>query len=103
MINAKSTQIILRKLGKANCSKCTILGFMLNGANEELSELDVSVVDHDIEKEPDILKKYNKPSNPISSVPVLIVERNGLEVTRINGICNMEELFEIIEDAKLTK
>lgn len=73
---------------------------MLAEEAQELAAQNVVIIEHDIDNEPEILAKYDKPTKPITGVPVLIFERNGVEMARINGICNIADVYGAIEQAK---
>lgn len=99
MNNANSTQIEIHKLSKPGCRPCQVIGYALAAEAEELAKLNAVVIEHDITEEPEILEKYSK-KQPITGVPVLIFERNGMEMTRLNGMVNIREVFDAIEFAK---
>lgn len=66
------------------CGPCKVL------TNNILSQVDLSgveLVEVDAEKEIDLATKYK-----IQSVPVLVFEKDGVEVDRINGIVPAETI-----------
>jgi len=89
------TQIKIRKLSKPNCRPCQVLGYALAEEMTELEALGATVIEHDITQETELVDKYK-----ITSVPVLIFERNGIEMARINGICNITEVFDAVKQAR---
>ncbi|MCY9546814.1 thioredoxin family protein [Lysinibacillus xylanilyticus] len=89
------TQIEIRKLSKPNCRSCQVLGYALAEEMTELEALGATVVEHDITQEPELVDKYK-----ITSIPVLIFERNSIEMARINGICNITEVFDAVKQAR---
>lgn len=92
------TQITIRKLSKPNCRPCQVLGYALAEEMTELEALGVTVINHDITQETELIDQYK-----ITSVPVMIFERNGMEMARINGICNITEVFDAVKQAREAK
>lgn len=90
--------IIIRKLSKANCRPCAALSYALNDIEAKLTEANAAVSEHDIDVEFGLIRKYG-----ITSVPVLIFERNGAEITRLNGMVSPEEILDAVEHAKAAR
>ncbi len=88
-------KIIIRKLSRPGCRPCAILSNYLNEIKSEIAEAGAVVSEHDVMTERALLEKYE-----ITSVPVLIFERNGVEVARLNGLANPQEVIDAIEHAK---
>lgn len=94
-------EITIRKLGKPGCRPCAILAYGIASITGKLMEEHATVIEHDIEAEPEILAKYNTKKNPISGDnPVLIFERNGQEITRLNGLVSADEIVDAVDYAK---
>lgn len=94
----KPTAIIIRKLSRVNCRPCAVLTYALNEMSEQLAQANAHVSEHDIDVEFGLIRKYG-----ITSVPVLIFERNGAEITRINGLASAEEIIDAVEYAKVAR
>jgi len=101
MTNAKelpTTPITIRVLSQPGCRPCQVIKYALDAEKAELSALKVEVVEHDVTVERELIVKYG-----IQSTPVLIFERNGLEMVRLSGMVNIREVYDAIEHAKLKK
>lgn len=96
--NTKPIAIIIRKLSKPNCRPCAALSYALADIDAQLTEANVYVTEHDIEVENALIRKYG-----ITSVPVLIFERSGAEITRLNGMVSTEEILDAVEYAKVAR
>jgi thioredoxin 1 len=88
--------ITIKKFSKKDCRPCQAL-------SNYLGEIDLYIAgatleNIDIEESPEVIDKYG-----LSSVPVLVMERNGVEVGRIVGLVGTEEIVEAIEFAKVAK
>jgi thioredoxin 1 len=88
--------ITIKKFSKKDCRPCQAL-------SNYLGEIDLFIVgatleNIDIEESPEVIDKYG-----LTSVPVLVMERNGVEVGRIVGLVGTEEIIEAIEFAKVAK
>ncbi|AYA77375.1 hypothetical protein DOE78_19030 [Bacillus sp. Y1] len=84
------------KVSKANCRPCAVLANYLSEINFEAHNATLSEIN--IADDPSVIEKYG-----LTSVPVLVYERNGVEVHRINGLASVEEIVEAIEFAKRAK
>lgn len=89
------TNITIRKIKQNGCFPCEMLGATIEDMSADLEAQDVTVIEHNVSNEPEIGAKYN-----LMSVPVLIFERDGVEVHRNNGIMNREEILYRIKLAK---
>ncbi|WP_298833807.1 thioredoxin family protein [uncultured Planococcus sp.] len=89
------TQLTLRKISKPNCRPCAVLTNYLESIAVDLLALDVNVAEHDIADDPALVERYN-----LSSVPVLVLERNGYEVGRLNGLVSTTEILDAVKAAK---
>lgn len=84
------------KVSKPGCVPCKVLANYLSEIdfdkhNATLNEIDIT-------EQPELVDLYK-----LSSVPVLIYTRNGVEVHRINGLASVEEIVEAIEFARRAK
>lgn len=103
MTQANPIEITIRKLSKPNCRPCAILAYGIASITDKLTEEHATVIEHDIVAEPEILAKYDTKKNPISEPPVLIFERNGQEITRLNGLVSADEIVDAVDYAKVTR
>lgn len=88
--------VIIRKLSKPGCRPCQALTYALDSIREELAEHNATVSEHNVDVEVGLIRKYG-----ITSVPVLIMERNGAEITRLNGMVSAQEVIDAVEHAKV--
>lgn len=70
------------------CQPCKILSTML----KEIKLTGIELLEIDAEADAALAKQYG-----VQSVPVLIIEKDGQEVDRINGIVPLEEIEERIK------
>jgi len=91
-------EITIRKLSKPNCRPCAILAYGIASITDKLTEEHATVIEHDIVAEPELIDKYG-----ITGVPVLIFERNGQEITRLNGLVSADEIVDAVDYAKVTR
>ena len=91
----KPIAIIIRKLSRVNCRPCAVLGYALNEMTDQLTAANAVVSEHDIDVEFGLIRKYG-----ITSVPCLIFERNGAEITRLNGLVSAAEVMDAVQFAK---
>lgn len=90
--------IIIRKLSKPNCRPCAVLSYAMADIADQLTAANAVVSEHDIEVEHGLIDKYG-----ITGVPVLIFERNGIEVARLNGMVSATEVLDAVEYAKVIR
>jgi len=88
-------EITIRKLGRPGCRPCATLSYGIASITDKLTEEHATVIEHDIEAEPDLIERYG-----ITGVPVLIFERNGTEITRLNGLVSADEIVDAVDYAK---
>jgi thioredoxin 1 len=88
--------ITIKKFSKPNCRPCQALANYFGEI--DLFNAGATLVNIDIEEQPEVIEQYG-----LTSVPVLIFERNGVEVGRIVGMVGTEEIIEAIEFAKVAK
>lgn len=87
--------IKLIKIGQDGCRPCQIVSYMLK-ANEDIIAVEGATIEEiNITHQPEMVERYN-----VMSTPVLVFERNGIEITRINGMCNVEDVIGAIEKAR---
>lgn len=91
----KPIAIIIRKLSRKNCRPCTALTYALDAIADDLTKANAVVSEHDVEVENGLIRKYG-----ITSVPVLIYERNGTEMARHIGMVSAAEILDAVEHAK---
>ena len=48
-----------------------------------------------LSQQPEMVERYG-----VMSTPVLVFERNGIEHSRINGVCNVDDVIGAIEKAR---
>ncbi len=94
----KPTAIIIRKLSRVGCRPCAALTYALNDIADQLMAVNAQVSEHDIDVEFGLIRKYG-----ITSVPVMIFERNGAEITRLNGLVSTAEILDAVEYAKVAR
>jgi thioredoxin 1 len=87
--------IIIRKLSRPNCRPCAAIANYIAEIEPQLAELGATVSEHDVMAEPELIDKYG-----ITGVPVLVYERNGIEVARLNGLVSPQEIIDALEHAK---
>lgn len=85
--------IEILKFSKPRCRPCAVLSNYLSEIdfveqNAELTEIDIT-------QHPEYIDRYN-----LSSVPVLVFLRNGLEITRFTGLRGTDEIIDAINTAK---
>jgi thioredoxin 1 len=88
--------ITIKKLSKPGCRPCAALANYLGQI--DLFNAGATLINVDITEQPEVIDQYG-----LTSVPVLVFERNGVEVGRIVGLVGTEEIVEAIEFAKVAK
>jgi thioredoxin 1 len=88
--------ITIKKFSKPGCRPCSALANYIGEI--DLFNAGASLINIDIEEHPEVIDQYG-----LTSVPVLVFERNGVEVGRIVGLVGTEEIIEAIEFAKVAK
>jgi thioredoxin 1 len=88
--------ITIRKFSKPNCRPCAALANYIGDI--DLFNAGATLVNIDITEQPEVIDQYG-----LTSVPVLVMERNGVEVGRIVGLVGTEEIIEAIEFAKVVR
>jgi thioredoxin 1 len=84
------------KFSKKDCRPCAALSNYLGGI--DLFNLGATLENIDITENPEVIDKYG-----LTSVPVLVMERSGVEVNRIIGLRPPEEIIDAIEHAKVVR
>lgn len=92
------TQIEIIKLEKDGCPPYKWLGKTLeaNAARLELEGATLTTLN--ISENPTLIDEYN-----INGAPVLVFKRNGVEMTRVHGNVNFDDVLVAIEYAKFKK
>jgi thioredoxin 1 len=88
--------ITIKKFSRKDCRPCQALSNYLGDI--DLFSVGATLENIDIEEKPEVIEKYD-----LTSVPVLVMERNGVEITRLIGLRGTEEIIDAIEFAKVTK
>lgn len=86
--------ITIKKLTQDKCNPCRVVGFMLDAESELLEAMGVVVEEVNLSANPDMVEKYN-----VMSTPVLVFEKSGVEVGRISGMCNFDDVLGAIDAA----
>lgn len=98
MQDAIMTQIEIIKLEKDGCSPCVWLGKTLEANAQRLESEGATLTTLNISENPSLIDEYK-----ITSVPVLVFKRNGIEMTRVHGNVNFDDVLAAIEYAKFKK
>jgi thioredoxin 1 len=75
------------------CGPCKVLAPIFDQVKSEISG--VSFVDIDVDRNKDIASKYL-----VSSVPTVIIEKNGELVNRFSGIKSKSDIINLINQYK---
>jgi thioredoxin 1 len=99
--------ITIKKFSRNGCRPCQALANFIGdidlfnaGAtleNINVSDEKIKIGGKELTSD-EVIEKYK-----LSSVPTLILERNGVEVGRIVGLVGTEEIIDAIEFAKVAK
>ena len=92
------TQIEIIKLEKDGCSPCVWLGKTLEANATRIESEGTTVTTLNVSEAPHLIDEYK-----ITSVPVLVFKRNGIEMTRVHGNVNFDDVLAAIEFAKFKK
>lgn len=92
------TQIEIIKLEKDGCSPCVWLGKTLEANAARIESVGATLTTLNISENPALIDEYQ-----ITSVPVLVFKRNGIEMTRVYGNVNFDDVLAAIEYAKFKK
>jgi thioredoxin 1 len=88
--------ITIKKFSKPDCRPCAALANYIGEI--DLFNAGATLINIDITEQPEVINQYG-----LTSVPVLVMERNGVEVGRIVGLVGTEEIIEAIEFAKVVR
>jgi thioredoxin 1 len=88
--------ITIKKFSKPGCRPCAALANYLGDI--DLFTAGATLESIDISEHPEVIDQYG-----LSSVPVLVFERNGVEVGRLVGLVGTEEILDAIEHAKVVR
>lgn len=92
------TQIEIIKLEKDGCAPCVWLGKTLKANASRLESAGARLITLNISENPTLIDEYK-----ITSVPVLIFKRSGIEMTRVPGNVNFDDVLAAVEFAKFKK
>lgn len=92
------TQIEIIKLEKDGCPPCKWLGKTLEANAARLESVGATLTTLNISENPSLIDEYK-----ITSVPVLVFKRNGIEMTRVHGNVNFDDVLAAVEFAKFKK
>ena len=82
----------LLKFGAVWCKECLVMKPMWVEIEKEIPELEAEYFEAD--ECPEVLKKYD-----VKDVPVFIfLDKNGNELSRLQGLQNKEELVKIVKE-----
>ena len=85
--------ITIKKFSKPGCRPCVALANYIGEI--DLFNEGATLENIDITEQPEVIDQYG-----LTSVPVLVMERSGVEVHRIVGLCSTDEIVEAIQFAK---
>jgi thioredoxin 1 len=88
--------ITIKKFSRKDCRPCTALANYIGDI--DLFNAGATLINIDITEQPEVIDQYG-----LTSVPVLVFERNGVEVGRIVGLVGTDEINEAIEFAKVVR
>jgi len=88
--------ITIKKFSRPGCRPCAALANYLGDI--DLFTAGAALVNIDITEQPEVIDQYG-----LSSVPVLVFERSGVEVGRLVGLVGTEEILDAIEHAKVAR
>lgn len=86
------------KLEKDGCAPCVWLGKTLEANADRLESEGATLTTLNISENPSLIDEYK-----ITSVPVLVFKRNGIEMTRVHGNVNFDDVLAAIEYTKFKK
>lgn len=98
MTNANETQITIHLLTQPGCRPCEVLKYVLREEADTLKVEGATVIEHDVTVERDLIEKYG-----IQGTPVLVFERNGIEMARLSGMVNIREIYDAIEFSRVAR
>jgi thioredoxin 1 len=88
--------ITIKKFSKPGCRPCAALANYIGDI--DLFNAGATLENIDITEQPEVIEQYG-----LTSVPVLVFERSGVEVHRLVGLRPTEEIIDAIEHAKVAK
>jgi len=88
--------ITIKKFSRPGCRPCKCLTNYLS--DFDFLKARATPENIDIEERPEVIDQYG-----LTGVPVLVFERSGVEVHRLNGLRPTEEIIDAIEYAKVAK
>jgi len=88
--------ITIKKFSKPGCVPCKVLANYIGDL--DLFKAGATLVNVDITEQPEVIDQYG-----LTGVPVLVFERSGVEVHRLNGLRPTEEIIDAIKHAKVVR
>ena len=85
--------ITIKKLSRPGCRPCAALANYL--MEIDIASQDATLENIDITERPEVVDQYG-----LTSVPVLVFERNGVEINRLVGLRPVDEIIDAIQYAK---
>jgi thioredoxin 1 len=72
--------VVVKKFGAKWCGPCRALGPVLEGLKNDFADK-VTFIEYDVDNSPEESQQYN-----VTSIPVVIIERDGVLVERFQGL-----------------
>lgn len=72
--------VVVKKFGAKWCGPCRALGPVLEGLKNDFAGK-VTFIEYDVDNSPEESQQYN-----VTSIPVVIIERDGVLVERFQGL-----------------
>ena len=72
--------VVVKKFGAKWCGPCRALGPGLEGLKNDFADK-VTFIEYDVDNSPEESQQYN-----VTSIPVVIIERDGVLVERFQGL-----------------
>ncbi|AZU61033.1 thioredoxin family protein [Neobacillus mesonae] len=88
--------ITIKKFSRKDCRPCKALANYLGEI--DLFNAGATLENIDIEEHPEVVDQYG-----LTSVPVMVFERSGVEVHRLNGLRPTDEIIDAINHAKAVR
>lgn len=96
----KNPTIIIRSLIRYDCQASKAMSHYLNGLVDAIEAQGCALSEHIVNIEYGLLDRYHLQA---AEMPVLVFERNGLEVARLKGVTAPEEILDVLAHAKAVR